>query len=537
MSPETSRPYIPDEWANKARCPVCGGAPLKVRRQPQTADQMVCVRCHSSFEIEEGGGKLWFTAIAPVLAGTLEKRWVTILEVGEAVRAVMARRAAKTHPPVHRAQEDQPPVRRVTLAPGAVRSTDGQAPEPIDLNNTILVPDTDRITEVQEPAAPLAPPEADALEQSAAPQPPAAQTAAETSAPVSEVTEEEVMLPPERDTLPVDMDEEVPVPAPERVDESGSPPLPSAVGETVLLVGKDTLPVEMDAYDIPLELPVEREVDEAPDESPENETDWLERLPTVEEQRPDAQPAPQAAAAAQDEWIAVEPLPAAQPPEPSPPMDTQDFQPAHLTAGELSQRAHDLRALGNSPAQIREILTVSTDATQAEILIAVSELTQQDQKQRGNQGKTVRWFMIAALVLLVVMMAMGWALRASQAVKPVRLINLPEIGIESTLPPESSAALLVPTPSYVRGPGTGVIASACPKTAQQAAALFGGRVEDWSSADQISWFLFASKPSMVRVPENMTATLVSGSGESTAPLILDGPATIYNAMSASIACR
>jgi hypothetical protein len=108
MSPENSRMYIPDDWALKVRCPVCGGAPLKIFRQDGKPDQMSCERCRCAFELEESSNRIWFKSLAPVLVAVLSERWLTVNEVGEAVRVIKLRRASQV--PTHVVSVPPPPI-------------------------------------------------------------------------------------------------------------------------------------------------------------------------------------------------------------------------------------------------------------------------------------------------------------------------------------------------------------------------------------------------------------------------------------------
>jgi hypothetical protein len=89
-------PYnsLPDEWANKARCPVCNASPLAVVHRAGAADQMACPRCHALFEIEQKGPRIHFTALPGILNGPIGGRWVTYAEVMQIVQAIAAQKNA-----------------------------------------------------------------------------------------------------------------------------------------------------------------------------------------------------------------------------------------------------------------------------------------------------------------------------------------------------------------------------------------------------------------------------------------------------------
>jgi rubredoxin len=43
---------IPDAWAEKGTCPVCGAKPLKAVHLPDLPDYFLCTKCELSFELE-----------------------------------------------------------------------------------------------------------------------------------------------------------------------------------------------------------------------------------------------------------------------------------------------------------------------------------------------------------------------------------------------------------------------------------------------------------------------------------------------------
>jgi len=87
-------PSLPDEWANKARCPVCNASPLAVVHRAEAADQMACPRCHALFEIEQKGPHIHFTALPGILNGPVGGRWVTYAEVRQIVQDIAAQKSA-----------------------------------------------------------------------------------------------------------------------------------------------------------------------------------------------------------------------------------------------------------------------------------------------------------------------------------------------------------------------------------------------------------------------------------------------------------
>jgi hypothetical protein len=104
------RSILPDTWAAKTRCPICSASALHVQHLPAAPDQMVCRMCQSSFEIEEHGAYLRFIKLAQPLAGILANRWVTMVEVKEAI--TRARREVDNSQPVLTHALEAPPRAR-----------------------------------------------------------------------------------------------------------------------------------------------------------------------------------------------------------------------------------------------------------------------------------------------------------------------------------------------------------------------------------------------------------------------------------------
>ncbi len=81
-----ARPNIPDDWGPRASCPICSQAGLRVRHFSESADQLTCKRCGSSFEIEQNGSLIRLVETAPGLQPFIGGRWISMDEVHLAVR-------------------------------------------------------------------------------------------------------------------------------------------------------------------------------------------------------------------------------------------------------------------------------------------------------------------------------------------------------------------------------------------------------------------------------------------------------------------
>jgi hypothetical protein len=104
----------------------------------------------------------------------------------------------------------------------------------------------------------------------------------------------------------------------------------------------------------------------------------------------------------------------------------------------------------------------------------------------------------------------------------------------SQLVPPGITVINVPTPSVdTHGPPDSI----CPATSNGAAALFGGRSQDWTfHGDTGGWILIlAADPATIQVPANMSAGyLVFGNNLEMRSTL--GPATIHNVNFIAISC-
>ena len=85
MSVFTSLNHFPDEWGQRARCPVCKHDRMQIKRTDLAADQMVCLYCGIRFEIEEKGQRLFFVDTPINLENELRHRWVTRDQLSRAI--------------------------------------------------------------------------------------------------------------------------------------------------------------------------------------------------------------------------------------------------------------------------------------------------------------------------------------------------------------------------------------------------------------------------------------------------------------------
>ncbi len=84
MSSYTARMEIPDAWAEKGHCPICNKTTLYVAHPTGQPDQLACVSCSCSFEIEADGPNIRLDWIGPdyqqklqVAAGS----WMSVVDI------------------------------------------------------------------------------------------------------------------------------------------------------------------------------------------------------------------------------------------------------------------------------------------------------------------------------------------------------------------------------------------------------------------------------------------------------------------------
>lgn len=75
------RPTLPESWAEKSHCPICGMIPLWVLHQHQSPDEMNCPRCGTAFRVERAGQHLYLTQTPPGYQQQLGERWLLAKDI------------------------------------------------------------------------------------------------------------------------------------------------------------------------------------------------------------------------------------------------------------------------------------------------------------------------------------------------------------------------------------------------------------------------------------------------------------------------
>lgn len=208
------------------------------------------------------------------------------------------------------------------------------------------------------------------------------------------------------------------------------------------------------------------------------------------------------------------------------------YQPDAPEIKDVRTRARDLYALGNRPEQIKAILSQDDNLDKAEIQAVLDNLYGEDETKERRQ-RTWMWVSIGA-GLFILILCIGIALTWQTILG--KLAGGAGMNIIATITANKTVVPLMATPIVVQEKDNGAARPACPKTKENASALFGGPADSWyADTEDGSWFMVTQKPVTVQIPGGMDAVLVNigGGGVNTVP----GPASITNATSLSILCH
>ncbi len=213
----------------------------------------------------------------------------------------------------------------------------------------------------------------------------------------------------------------------------------------------------------------------------------------------------------------------------SPPKVVQ-VQPASLD--EMVVRIKKLRDLGNSPTQIRNILA-QTGAKPEQIKAALEAAKRVERQESSRQQKKM-WRSLAFVgITLLACIGAGITLQhiyagKSGGVPPLR----------ATLMPGLAEALNLNTPMVQYGAApAGPISNNCPRTSSQAAALFGGQADAWSSPPNSNgWVMIdPGQANTLYIPQGMKAAYLE-LGSTIILVEISGPATLSNVYYIAVSC-
>jgi hypothetical protein len=71
---------LPESWAEKMACPICGSRPLGVFHPSGHADRFACQSCETSFELEDAGKRVRFVTLPHGVTPWMRGQWVVLEE-------------------------------------------------------------------------------------------------------------------------------------------------------------------------------------------------------------------------------------------------------------------------------------------------------------------------------------------------------------------------------------------------------------------------------------------------------------------------
>ena len=211
------------------------------------------------------------------------------------------------------------------------------------------------------------------------------------------------------------------------------------------------------------------------------------------------------------------------------------------------QSAEKLYQLGNRPAAIRDIVSRSHKLSDEQLERLVAPYEARETQRRSRASRSLIIGLVAVVLVLACVIGGSFVLRSllavpgqiTDAVEGTAPANtLPRESLPpqlQTLVPSGTDLLLPPTPAVQTLPtGEAPAASGCPRTSEDAAALFGGPAQRWTSNNN-GWVIIGTDPISVYVPEKMTAGYVVV-GASMEMRSIAGPARLENVYMVAINC-
>ena len=203
---------------------------------------------------------------------------------------------------------------------------------------------------------------------------------------------------------------------------------------------------------------------------------------------------------------------------------------------EVSRTVESLHGLGNTPAQILAILEENEPDPQR-IEATREAVNRLERTLRELQVRRLRSSLILAGTILILVIGVGIVLSgkfqgASNATgsSPKTLVTLDPVKVLLL-----DAPLIEPS-SIPEGTASGKV-SGCPNSPAEAAAMFGGQVDKWSSPSSSGWvMLTTSQATTIFVPKNMSAGYLQFRNQLSLTQV-DGPATLTDIFYVVISCR
>ena len=249
---------------------------------------------------------------------------------------------------------------------------------------------------------------------------------------------------------------------------------------------------------------------------------------------------PLPSAPAKADTVPAEPDPAAGAGQP--PAALPQPAPPQLDRIALGIRIKKLRALGNSPQEIRAVLTqAEKDPERVQAILGI--IAHMEHQEQTRQSTKLAWSLGILMVIVILLVGAGFILkdRFLNQNQPVAA-SAAGPALPPTQAPNPAAKILnlnTPVVNYGAVPPGASSASAggCPRNAQEAADLFGGRPADWYYPPNSKGWVMARMGSStsIFVPKGMTAAYLQLSNRLDLKEI-KGPATMGDAYYVAISC-
>ena len=205
-------------------------------------------------------------------------------------------------------------------------------------------------------------------------------------------------------------------------------------------------------------------------------------------------------------------------------------------ATEISIHVKNLRSLGNSPKQIRTILT-QAESEPERIQAILGIIAQVERQEQARQGKKLRLSLGVVGVMVLILVGAGFVLQKDYQTK----LAAAGSALQETAAPNLAKILNLNTPVVIYGAappssysGNGNV---CPRTSQKAAALFGGQPANWySPPNSNGWVMIhQGQATDIYIPRGMTAAYLQ-LGKSLQMVNVVGPATLSGVSYIAVSC-
>ena len=153
---------LPELWAEKMSCPVCGSRPLGVFHPSNHADRFACGSCETSFELEDAGKRLRFVTLPQGMTPWMRGQWVLLDEALAAFE--LARNGLDISMGDEAAASPETPAQPAVSQPASTQEPGAESPvtPPAAGQPSASAPVT---PSVEVPAVPVTPPAAPAVEE------------------------------------------------------------------------------------------------------------------------------------------------------------------------------------------------------------------------------------------------------------------------------------------------------------------------------------------------------------------------------------